>query len=148
MAYISRYGRFDANQAIERGRSRLGSPYVWGTWDCSAFVSFCYFNDGTRWTTASMASLADGARGFKKIPYVYPPKKGDILFYNTSDPANSHTAMATGPYTMIQNSGNVHQGGLYNPGWTTILRPKDDIIMVKWKEKGRTIWYIPGYQNY
>lgn len=145
MAYLARYGRFNANQAIERGRSRIGSSYVWGTWDCSAFVSFCYFNDGTRWTTASMAGLADGQRGFKKMPYSYPPKKGDILFYNTSDPKNSHTAMATGPNTMIQNSGNVHQGALYNPGWTTILRPKDDIIMVRWSGPKPGPWYIPGY---
>lgn len=154
MAYIARYGRFDKREAVARGLSRLGEPYVWGGWDCSAFVSWCYFNGSLRWTTASMASVNVNQYGFDRLPL--PPigffKPGDIIYYNTSDPKNSHTALIIDP-----NGGMVEQGGLancvnthgyYNPGWTNILRPKDDIIMVKWIEKGRLVWYIPGYQNY
>ena len=154
MAYIARYGRYDKREAITRGQSRLGEGYVWGAWDCSAFVSWCYFNGSIRWTTASMASVDVTPYGFQRLPLPGPGgfKPGDIVYYNTADPENSHTALiinASG--FMIQQGGLAHcvnQHGYYNPGWTNILRPKDDIIMVKRTENGRVIWHIPGYQNY
>lgn len=149
MSYISRWGRYDSRTAIARGRTRLGQPYDWGNWDCSAFVSWCYFNGALRWTTASMASVDVTPYGFNRLPLQYPFKVGDIVYYNTDDPENSHTALIidSSGY-MIQQGGLAHcvnEHGYYNPGWTNILRPKDNLIIAKWT--GQNPFYVPGYQN-
>lgn len=127
MGWIAKYGRYSAKDAVERGRTRIGQPYVWGSWDCSAFVSWCYFDSGTRWSTSAMASVNAEAYGFTRIPIseagAWQP--GDILYYDNGDPYDSHTGMATGPGWVIQNSGGVgeHQNG--NGRWQYILRPKE-----------------------
>ncbi len=137
MGWINRWGRYSAKEAVERGRTRIGEEYVWGTWDCSKFVSWCYFGDSIRWTTSTMQSIDPSPYGFTRIPIgsVGSFKAGDILYYDTGDPHNSHTGMATGPFSMIQNGGGadaVWQHIGLGGAWEAILRPKDGLYIVHW----------------
>lgn len=137
MAYIARYGRYTPKEAVERGRHKMHTPYVWGTWDCSAFVSYCYF-EGRRWTTATMASLSDSelrSYGFRRLP-VGNYKHGDIVYRDNGVPDESHTGIITtdNGICLLQNGGGGN-GVWQHPGaggpWSAILRPTG-ITIVRW----------------
>ena len=127
--------RFTANEAFERGVRQLGLEYQWGgagtpNFDCSGFVSWCYF--GRRLFTSGMADDALHAYQFTHKKYS-SPEKGDICYY-AGNPG--HVAMYTGdeggkrgyppPNEFLQSGGC---GGDVNFGcsgpWTDIQRPNE-----------------------
>lgn len=138
MGKIAKYGRFPPKQAVARGRDRIGWAYVWGTWDCSAFVSWCYFDGSPRWTTNTMATMTDAelkSFGFKRVA-VGNYKHGDIVYRDNGVPEESHTGIITtdNGTCLLQNGGG--GGGVWqHPGaggpWSAILRPTG-IYIIKW----------------
>lgn len=125
-------GRFSANQAVERGASQLGLPYIWGGvapgrgFDCSGFVSWCYF--GKRLFTSANADSELAKHAFHPGSSSY--EKGDVVFFK-NDPG--HVGIFTGdeakryggggPVLQSQGGRGVCFGG--HCGWTHVMRPDE-----------------------
>lgn len=83
-SYVSEdsYDENIANKVISKGKTKLGTGYVWGSWDCSAFVSYVYSDYVNTSTAAGLASqTSDRCVRMNEV------KPGDLFFtsrYNSS----------------------------------------------------------------
>lgn len=97
-------GSAQVQKALEAALSKLGAAYVYGEFDCSRFVQWCYEQAGVSISRTTATQMNDG-QAVNSLADIRP---GDLIIWSSSAShgRNAHVVMVLNDHEIIQNGGN------------------------------------------